>query len=617
MKILAVVVAYHPDPELLRRNLDSFADGVDHVLLWRNSPLECDHPKVELAGDCTNQGVGAALNAALAHAVRNGFDWLLTMDQDSCWEDFEAFRAAVLQRSEPALYGPRINDEALSAPFQPSDFLITSGMLVPVAVLDRLQGWRKDFRVDALDVDLVMRARLAGIPTYKVDAGNLVQQFGKRRKTHGFYVYDYSPRRLYDIFRNHILVIRTYPSVSSDLRRMFVKRWVFSRIPRILLGEKGRREKLRAIFRGIRAGFRAHPRPVVGVVTWFGTPNYGTTLQAFALVEALRHLGVSPFLIRRFDDPVSFRAVKDNWNRRLGIRRFWKYAPDAWPEKTLKIKQFCREHLPVRSVTGPRSLRRLKRDVELFLCGSDQLWNTRDHLRPFEFLGFADGCRKAAFATSIGTEDVPPEHARRVRSYLEDFGPISLRELSGVQALSRLTGRDDLVQVADPTFLLTATEWKSLAEGVSVPDEPYLLCYLLRKGQEEMVQTIAAQAGLSRILAIPAGENPRPGVGECLGDTGPCEFLALLSGAALFVTDSFHGLALGANLSKDLLLLKRFSDSDPASQNGRLYDLAARLGLEDRFYAGTLPPRPAWEAVQSRISEMRSHAWNVLKKTVL
>ena len=103
MKILAVVVAYHPEPDLLRRNLDSFADGVDHILLWRNSPVECDHPKVELAGDGTNQGIGTALNAAWTYAVQNGFDWLLTMDQDSCWEDFEAFQAAVLQRSEPAL----------------------------------------------------------------------------------------------------------------------------------------------------------------------------------------------------------------------------------------------------------------------------------------------------------------------------------------------------------------------------------------------------------------------------------------------------------------------------------------------------------------------------------
>ena len=617
MKILAVVVAYHPDLEVLRRNVESFADGVDHILLWRNSPVEWAHPKVEMTGDGTNQGIGAALNAARDYAVRNGYGWLLTMDQDSCWEDFASFRDAVLQRSEEALYGPRINGEALQASFQPSDFLITSGMLVPIPVLDRLNGWRKDFRVDALDVDLVMRARQAGIPAYKVDAGNLVQQFGKRRKTHGFHVYDYSPERLYDIFRNHILVIRSYPSVSGNLKRMFVKRWVFSRIPRILIGEKDGWKKLRAIIRGIRDGFRAHPRPVVGVVTWFGTPNYGTTLQAFALVEALRRLEVNPVLIRRFDEPVSLKAVKDNWNRRLGIRRFWKYAPDPWPEKTRKIREFCRKYLPVRYVTGSRSLRRLKEDVDLFLCGSDQLWNTRDHLRSFEFLGFADGCRKAAFSTSVGTGTIPPEHAAAVLSYLQDFGPISLRERSGVEAVSGLTGRKDIVQVADPTFLLSAEDWKTLCKDVSVPDSPYLLCYLLREGNEETVREIAAQAGLSRIVSLPAGENPSPGVGEVAGGAGLCEFLALLSGATLVVTDSFHGLALSANLSRDMLLLKRFSDSDPASQNGRLYELASCLGLEERFYDGTVPASVEWDIVRSRVSDLRDHAWNVLKKTVL
>lgn len=617
MKILAVVVAYHPDLEVLRRNVDSFADGVDHILLWRNSPVEWAHPKVEMAGDGMNQGIGAALNAAWDYASRNGYDWLLTMDQDSCWEDFTAYRDEVLHRSEEALYGPRINGEALPVLFSPSDFLITSGMLVPVPVLDRLNGWRKDFRVDALDVDLVMRARQARIPAYKVGAGNLIQQFGRRRKTHGFHVYDYSPERLYDIFRNHILVIRSYPSVSGDLKRMFVKRWVFSRIPRILTGEKDRWKKLRAITRGVRDGFRAHPRPVVGVVTWFGTPNFGTTLQAYALIEALRQLDVDPFLIRRFDEPVTLKAVKDNWNRRLGIRRFWKYAPDPWPEKTRKIKQFCREHLPVRHVTGPRSFRRLKKDTDLFLCGSDQLWNTRDHLRPFEFLGFAEGCRKAAFSTSIGTGDIPLEHVDVVKSYLQDFGPISLRECSGVEIVSVLTGRKDIVQVADPTFLLSAEEWKSLFVEVTIPEGPYLLCYLLRSGNEDAVREIAALARLSRIIAIPAGENPSPGVGEVAGNTGLYEFLALLSGAALVVTDSFHGLALSANLGRDMLLLKRFSDSDPASQNGRLYELASCLGLEDRFYQGTVPASPDWNVVRSRVAVMREHAWKVLKQTVL
>lgn len=122
MKILAVVVAYHPDLEVLRRNVDSFADGVDHILLWRNSPVEWAHPKVEMAGDGMNQGIGAALNAAWDYASRNGYDWLLTMDQDSCWEDFTAYRDEVLHRSEEALYGPRINGEALPVLFSPSDF---------------------------------------------------------------------------------------------------------------------------------------------------------------------------------------------------------------------------------------------------------------------------------------------------------------------------------------------------------------------------------------------------------------------------------------------------------------------------------------------------------------
>ena len=89
------------------------------------------------------------------------------------------------------------------------------------------------------------------------------------------------------------------------------------------------------------------------------------------------------------------------------------------------------------------------------------------------------------------------------------------------------------------------------------------------------------------------------------------------NGATLVATDSFHGLALSANLSRDMLLLKRFSDSDPASQNGRLYELASCLGLEERFYDGTVPASVEWDIVRSRVSDLRDHAWNVLKKTVL
>ena len=74
MSILAVIVAYRPDVEKLRTNLEAFAPWVDRVLLWKNSPFDFAHEKVVEAGDGTNRGISVALNAAAEYAAREGFD---------------------------------------------------------------------------------------------------------------------------------------------------------------------------------------------------------------------------------------------------------------------------------------------------------------------------------------------------------------------------------------------------------------------------------------------------------------------------------------------------------------------------------------------------------------
>ena len=612
MKILAVIVAYNPDLEALERCLWSFRAHVDKVVIWKNSSFEFDRADVEFAGDGSNCGIGKALNYAWEKAREEGFDALLTMDQDSEWQDFPSFLKKAGQAPE-GLWGPWVNMEP-KADYEPSDLIITSGMLVPLSLIRRIGGWREDFLVDAVDVDFVLHAKELGIPAWHVGGGWLRQQFGARRKKGLIHVYDYSPERLYSIFRNHFIVIRRYKGVSSQLKRMFVRRWCLSRPIRILLGEKDAFRKLAAIFRGIRDGKRHHGRRV-SVVTWFGTPNYGTNLQAYATVFALRQAGAEPVLLRRFEEPVSLAAVRENFNRKFGIRRFWKYAPDPWPEKTRRIKAFCRSNIPSKYIVTPLDLRCLKARTDLFLCGGDQLWNAIDHFRPFELLGFVHGVRKAAFGTSMGIGRIPENLAPAMRASLSEFGPIAMRERAGVEAISSLTDRDDIRQVADPSFLLTADDWRRVAVKADA-GEPYLLAYVLRQGQESIVNSIARAAGLNRILSIPAGENPRPQVGEVRGDVGLQEFLGLIDGAALVVTDSFHGLALSAILSKDMLILKRFGDDDPASQNGRLYELASALGLEHRFYNGFIPPSEPWPAIQERMEAMRNDAYAVLKDTL-
>ena len=56
-----------------------------------------------------------------------------------------------------------------------------------------------------------------------------------------------------------------------------------------------------------------------------------------------------------------------------------------------------------------------------------------------------------------------------MRGYLEGFGPISLREQSGVDAVSALTGRKDIALSADPVFLMPASHWKRMAAPAARP----------------------------------------------------------------------------------------------------------------------------------------------------
>ena len=75
-RILAIVVGYKPLEALLSQSIASYALHVEKVLLWQNSPITFEHPKVELCGDGTNRGIGPALNYARQRVLSEGYDYL-------------------------------------------------------------------------------------------------------------------------------------------------------------------------------------------------------------------------------------------------------------------------------------------------------------------------------------------------------------------------------------------------------------------------------------------------------------------------------------------------------------------------------------------------------------
>ena len=270
MRILAVIVTYYPDVDLLAKNVASIVPGVAGIMIWENTPSPensrfrlPDNDKVFYAGEGENIGISRALNKAKDYALAEGYDAVLTMDQDSVWHGFEEFLSAVSSSEAPfGLYGPKVYASSYEEKFNKVDSLITSGMLVRREVYDKIGGYEESFFIDGIDLDFCYKASEAGIPSWVVTGARLEQRFGGKR-TVSFLcfhpdVLDYSPERLKGICYSQMVLLRKYRS-NPYRKRDFFKHYLLKRIPLILLFEKQKFKKVCAIVSGTSKGLRWKP----------------------------------------------------------------------------------------------------------------------------------------------------------------------------------------------------------------------------------------------------------------------------------------------------------------------------------------------------------------------
>jgi len=262
-KILAVVVTYYPDEELLTKNIQAFVNDVDKVLIWENTPESeklnyrfIQHEKIEYRGDGVNS-IARALNYAWRYAKENGYDYLLTMDQDSLFLDFPSYKKTVMANciGQDAIYGPNYSYKPID-PIQEKHYTITSGMMLPVSVLDAVGGYDEFFTVDGLDMDLCLKAREKGIKTYVIRDCILKHKFGNSVSAslwgHIVLYASYPPKRLYNIYKTHIFLIRKYK--SDELKKEFCFICLRKTPRNVILFEKEKVSKLWAILKGIIVG---------------------------------------------------------------------------------------------------------------------------------------------------------------------------------------------------------------------------------------------------------------------------------------------------------------------------------------------------------------------------
>ena len=327
----------------------------------------------------------------------------------------------------------------------------------------------------------------------------------------------------------------------------------------------------------------------ISIITWYCSNNFGTSLQAFALQKHLSNLGYDVEMLNHFLLDNSLKSILKRTFGLLGLLKFVRFFRFV---KKINLYIYVKNEINEKCIFTEKQYHKMLKETDVFIAGSDQIWNCYYRFDPFYFLDFAENKKCIAYASSIGTNSVAPQYSDKVRDLLVKFSSIGVREKTAIKVLSDLTGRNDIRQVLDPTFLLKVDCWKEFGNGAildfDIP-ETYIFCYLIGDNEEysRQLKDVINKSGIGKVVIIPSIENPQFNLEGAIvyKNAGPKEFIHLIERCSLVCTDSFHASALSINMSKKFVVFKRFGDNEIKSQNSRLYDLLSQYKLMDRFYS--------------------------------
>jgi rhamnosyltransferase len=251
--VIAIVVTYNPNTNELLDLLAALQPQVSFTIVVDNASRsdvlalvkQIQSSAIEVLKMSTNMGIAAAQNAGIERAMTLGAAYVLLSDQDSVPSAMmvEQLLAAIMHPAYsitskrlaavgPATIDSRTGETAFfviekaglprrwkfpdsakeCSRYVEVGFLIASGTLIPIDVIQHIGMMRSSYFIDHVDTEWCFRAKAAGyallgVPDAKLrhslgDTVTRVWFFGSRQ------VMYHTPQRDYYMFRNTLLMLR-------------------------------------------------------------------------------------------------------------------------------------------------------------------------------------------------------------------------------------------------------------------------------------------------------------------------------------------------------------------------------------------------------------------------
>jgi len=276
MSIAACVVLYNPDDTMLD-NILSYSSQVDRLFIIDNTPgisskyqnYAMENEKVNYVSLGENKGIAFALNRGCELAADEGYNWMLTMDQDSRFIDDSFFTLARqyigdMKNAMVAIYAASYTSiqgrwsKRYDEHFDELHFAVTSGNLVDLRKWKEIGGFDEKLFIDEVDHDFCLKLRLRKYLVVTSKQFFMAHTVGMKDDLNLSAATRSRPQplRFYYITRNGLLMARRYffADFPFAFNRVF---YLGKALLRILVVYPEKRAYTRFFFRGVMDFFRS------------------------------------------------------------------------------------------------------------------------------------------------------------------------------------------------------------------------------------------------------------------------------------------------------------------------------------------------------------------------
>ncbi|MBP2151680.1 polysaccharide pyruvyl transferase family protein [Xanthobacter flavus] len=341
------------------------------------------------------------------------------------------------------------------------------------------------------------------------------------------------------------------------------------------------------------------------ILTFHCTPNYGATLQCYALFRFIEAEGWAVEVINYVPPHNLMQYFKSLF---LGRRRsFGNFA------RVRAFEKFVASHIKLSGspIFSSSRLTSLDDRYDIAFTGSDEVWKV-DSMRKLDtsfYLSFLNPRRTriCSYAASASTVTDLRKYTDIVSNPLKRFHAIAVRDPSTAEMVEDLVGVRP-IEVVDPTLI-----WDFNTENFPpIRTAPYVAVYAwLSPSQMAATRAFAKRHGLE-VVCVGCRNSAAD---ASIINIGPAEWLRLIKNASAVVTDFFHGIVFS------LIFERPFYALIEPKKRMKLEHVLHLAGIPEMIHEGigSLAKSsledltPDWSLVRMKLDPLRSSSQNWLK----